>query len=125
VDFKQEGFEWIDFSDADQSVLSFIRRAEDPEDFLVFVCNFTPVPRYKYMVGVPEPGFYREVLNSDSAIYGGSDMGNLGGVETVDDSVHGRPCSLEITLPPLSVLIFKPETGGQADRLAERYARLQ
>jgi len=109
VDFKQEGFEWIDFSDAEQSVLSFIRRAAVPGDFLVFVCNFTPVPRYKYMVGVPEPGFYREVLNSDSAMYGGSDVGNLGGVEAVDDTVHGRPYSLEITLPPLGVLIFKPE----------------
>ncbi len=109
VDFRQEGFEWIDFSDAEQSVLSFIRRAADPEDFLVFVCNFTPVPRYRYLVGVPEPGYYREILNSDSAIYGGSDVGNLGGVEAVDDTVHGRPYSLEVTLPPLGVIVFKPE----------------
>jgi 1,4-alpha-glucan branching enzyme len=79
------------------------------DNFLIFVCNFTPVPRENYLIGVPEKCFYREVLNSDSLIYGGSNMGNLGGVMAVENPVHGRPYSIEITLPPLSVLIFKPE----------------
>ncbi len=109
VDYHHSGFEWIDFSDAEQSIVSFIRRAKKRENFLVFVCNFTPVPRQRYRIGVPEPGFYREVLNSDSEIYGGSNMGNLGGVEAVPNPIHGRPFSLELTLPPLSVLIFKRE----------------
>ncbi len=111
VDFRQEGFEWIDFSDAEQSVISFIRRAESPDNFIVCLCNFTPVPRYKYKVGVPEGGYYREILNSDSAVYGGSNMGNLGGVEAEEEAVHGRPYSLTLTLPPLSVLMLKPEPG--------------
>ncbi len=109
VDFHHDGFEWIDFSDAQQSIISFMRKARMSDNFLIFVCNFTPVPRENYLIGVPEKCFYREVLNSDSSIYGGSNMGNLGGVIAVENPVHGRPYSIEITLPPLSVLIFKPE----------------
>ncbi|MEW5746736.1 MAG: 1,4-alpha-glucan branching protein GlgB [Nitrospirota bacterium] len=103
------GFEWIDFHDHDNSVLSFIRRAKDPDDFLVFVFNLTPVPRPGYRIGVPRPGYYQELLNSDSTYYGGSDMGNGGGVTAEEISSHERfPCSLNLTLPPLSALIFKP-----------------
>ncbi len=106
-DFEHEGFEWIDFSDVEESIISFIRRGYNNENFLVFVFNFTPVPRHTYLVGVPEPGFYREILNSDSELYGGSNVGNLGGVEAIPNPIHGRPFSINIALPPLSVLIFK------------------
>lgn len=109
VDFNHDGFEWIDFSDAQQSIVAFMRKARVDDNFLIFVCNFTPVPRENYLIGVPEKCFYREVLNSDSSIYGGSNMGNLGGLMAQENPVHGRPYSIEITLPPLGVLIFKPE----------------
>jgi 1,4-alpha-glucan branching enzyme len=108
VDFNNRGFEWIDFSDYERSIVSFIRKAKDPDDFLVFVFNFTPVPRYNYRVGVPKWGFYREILNSDSALYWGSNMGNLGGRHTEPVPWHGRPCSLSLDLPPLGGLVLKP-----------------
>ncbi len=106
-DFDRSGFEWIDFHDHEQSVFSFLRRADDGS-FLVFVCNFTPVTRHHYTVGVPESGDYREVLNSDAALYGGSNAGNLGGVSANPEPSHGRPFSLTVTLPPLSTLVFNP-----------------
>ncbi|MGC8794686.1 MAG: alpha amylase C-terminal domain-containing protein, partial [Bryobacteraceae bacterium] len=109
VDYHWSGFEWIDFHDVDHSVISFIRRAEDPEDFLVFCCNFTPVPRQGYRFGVPEAGFYREVLNSDAARYGGSDLHNRPGVEAEAVPWHGRPFSIVVTLPPLAVVVFQPD----------------
>jgi 1,4-alpha-glucan branching enzyme len=109
VDFDQRGFEWIDFNDHENSILSFIRRPENSNDVLLIVCNFTPVPRYGYRVGVPNKGFYKELINSDSQAYGGSGMGNFGGIETDDISMHFRPYSVNLTLPPLSVLIFKLE----------------
>ncbi|MEO0249704.1 MAG: alpha amylase C-terminal domain-containing protein, partial [candidate division WOR-3 bacterium] len=109
VDFTHEGFEWIDFGDTDNNVVSFIRRAKHKEDMLVFVFNFTPVPRYGYRVGVPRPGFYREILNSDAAAYWGSNLGNAGGVFADPVSWHGRPWSLSLTLPPLGALALKPE----------------
>jgi len=107
VDFDHKGFEWIDISDVEKSVISFLRRAEDPNDFLVFACNFTPVAREKYSVGVPNAGYYREILNSDSAQYGGSNMGNLEGVMSTTTKSHGRPNSIIITLPPLAVVAFQ------------------
>jgi len=108
-DFEHAGFEWIDFSDADTSIISFLRRAGNQEDCLVVVCNFTPVPREQYRIGVPRAGFYREVLNSDSEMYGGSNMGNLGGVHSEQAAWHGRNHSISVTVPPLSCMIFKPE----------------
>lgn len=108
VDFHHEGFEWIDFHDADNSMISYVRHAKDRRDHIVVVCNFTPVPHHGYRVGVPEAGFYREILNSDSRLYGGSDLGNAGGLQADPVPCHGRPCSLNITVPPLSVLYFKP-----------------
>lgn len=108
IDFEWAGFEWIDFHDADNSVLSFLRRGKNPEDIVIFVCNFTPVPRKSYKIGMPRPGFYRELLNSDSEVYGGSNMGNSGGVWTSPLEWQGKPYSVELTLPPLSVIILKP-----------------
>lgn len=107
LDCRHEGFEWIDCNDAENSVISFIRKSKDPDDFLVFVLNFTPVPRFGYRVGVPREGFYEEILNSDSELYWGSNLGNLGGVWAEAIPSHGRPFSLSLVLPPLSCCIFK------------------
>jgi 1,4-alpha-glucan branching enzyme len=111
VDFDWHGFEWIDCNDTDSSVLSFLRRAKDPENFLVVVTNFTPVVREAYRVGVPAPGFYREVLNTDAGVYGGSNVGNRGGVQAEPVPWLGRPYSLNLRLPPLGALFFKPQHG--------------
>jgi 1,4-alpha-glucan branching enzyme len=109
VDFEWQGFEWIDFHDADSSVLAFLRHARDPRNHLVVVCNFTPVARAGYRIGVPEPRFYREVLNTDDAKYGGSGVTNALGRQAVPAPWQNQPCHLEITLPPLAVAVFKPE----------------
>jgi 1,4-alpha-glucan branching enzyme len=108
VDFDWTGFQWIDFSDADSSVIAFVRRAKDGE-FVVCVGNFTPAPRERYRIGVPAGGWYRELLNSDSAVYWGSNMGNGGGVQAEAIPWHGQPYSISLTLPPLSFLILKPQ----------------
>ncbi|HUN23299.1 MAG TPA: 1,4-alpha-glucan branching protein GlgB [Anaerolineales bacterium] len=107
VDFESRGFEWIDHNDGDNSVISYLRYAHDRNDFVVVVCNFTPVPRFGYRIGVPKGGFYREILNSDSAVYGGSNLGNQGGVQAHEYGWQGRSHSLEITLPPLATVAFK------------------
>ncbi len=109
VEFEWPGFEWLEVHDSDASVLAFIRRARQPEDFLVIVCNFTPVTREDYRVGVPERCFYREALNTDSSFYGGSNVGNDGGAPADPVPWNDRQFSLKLTLPPLSVLIFKPK----------------
>jgi 1,4-alpha-glucan branching enzyme len=101
------GFEWVDFRDSDSTVASFIRRGKDPEQMIMFVFNFTPVPRYGYRLGVPRPGFWRELLNSDSMIYGGSDVGLGGGIHSEQIESHGRSQSLSLTLPPLGFLALK------------------
>ncbi len=108
VDYHWTGFEWVDIHDVEGSVISFLRRAESSDDFVLFVCNFTPLPRQGYRIGVPEQGFYRELLNSDSELFGGSNVGNGGMVSTDDVPTHGRPFSLSLTLPPLAVLALKP-----------------
>ena len=106
-DFAQEGFEWIDCSDNRHSVGSFIRHDKDSDDFIVVVCNFTPQPHSHYRIGVPKEGFYTELFNSDARPYGGSNMGNLGGKWTDNWSLHSRPYSLDLCLPPLGVLMLK------------------
>jgi len=106
-DFSHQGFEWIDCNDADNSVVSFIRKAKDSDDFIVTVCNFTPQPHSDYWVGVPEPGFYAEILNSDAENYGGSNMGNMGGRWTGEWSHPRWSYYLDLCLPPLGVLILK------------------
>jgi len=107
TDFHYEGFEWLDFHDWENSIIAFIRRAEDPADFLIFCCNFTPVPRQGYEFGVPAEGFYEEVLNTDSELFGGSNMGNGGLVSSRPIPRHNRPNSIAVTLPPLAVVVFK------------------
>jgi 1,4-alpha-glucan branching enzyme len=107
MDCHPAGFEWIDCDDADSSTVTLIRKGKSTSTIILVICNFTPVPRYSYRIGSPRSGFWQEILNSDAGEYGGSNMGNLGGVETVPVPLHGRPYSLTITLPPLSVSFFK------------------
>ena len=106
-DFDPSGFEWIDANDSESSVFSFVRYAADRREAVVGVFNFTPVIREAYRVGVPSPGYYRELLNSDAAVYGGTNRGNAGGVSTEDVPWHWRPCSLRLTVPPLGALFLK------------------
>ncbi len=108
VDYDWTGFQWIDLHDSDHSTLTYFRRAKDPSDIVVCALNLTPVPREAYRMGVPTAGYYRELLNSDSEAYGGSNMGNAGGVQAEDTPWHGQPCSMVITLPPLAAVFFKP-----------------
>ncbi|MEO8536903.1 MAG: alpha amylase C-terminal domain-containing protein, partial [Betaproteobacteria bacterium] len=107
LDFAQPGFEWIDASDATSSVIAFLRRPRRGAPVLV-VCNFTPAPRHNYVLGVPSGGFWREAINSDAVVYGGSGMGNLGGVASAPTASHGRFHSLTLTLPPLATMLFTP-----------------
>lgn len=109
VDFDYHGFEWLDFSDSESSVISFVRRSKNPEDYLVFVYNLTPVPRLGYRVGVPEQTGYKEIMNSDSELYWGSNVGNAGFV--VSDSVPFLhwPCSISLNMPPLGMVVLKPD----------------
>jgi 1,4-alpha-glucan branching enzyme len=107
VDFHHSGFEWVDFHDGQNSIIAFLRRGHDPNDFILVCCNFTPVPRQGYEFGVPEEGFYQEILNTDSELFGGSNMGNGGCVSSQAVPKHNRPHSIAVTLPPLSVVAFK------------------
>ncbi|MFH1078916.1 MAG: alpha amylase C-terminal domain-containing protein, partial [Pseudomonadota bacterium] len=106
-DFEPEGFQWIDFKDGEKSIISFARKGKTTEDVVIVVCNFTPVPRYNYRIGVPHGGFWREVLNSDAKHYGGSGQGNMGGVEATPVPYHGGQHSLSLVLPPLGLVVFK------------------
>jgi 1,4-alpha-glucan branching enzyme len=109
LDCDPAGFEWIDANDADESVISFMRKAKSVRDTIVVVCNFTPVPRTNYRVGVPCEGYWREILNSDAQEHGGSGQGNLGGLEANPVPWHNRAFSLNLTLPPLGVVYLKHE----------------
>ena len=111
VDFSHEGFEWADCSDSEASVIAFLRKPRQGAPVLV-VCNFTPLPRANYVLGVPRAGFWRELRNSDSRHYGGAGWGNLGGVEAAPVGAHGRPYSLSLTLPPLGTLYLKSDAHG-------------
>ncbi len=108
LDCEAEGFAWLDCHDQDDSVLSFLRRSADGSDAAVVVCNFTPIARQNYRVGVPFPGAYHEILNTDSTYYGGSDVGNAGCVEAEPVPAQGQPHSVSLTLPPLATLILRP-----------------
>ncbi|KJU81857.1 1,4-alpha-glucan branching enzyme [Candidatus Magnetobacterium bavaricum] len=108
VDFDHQGFEWIDFGDYANSIVSFIRKAKDPDDFIVCVFNFTPVSRTNYRVGVPKGGFYKELLNSDSERFWGSNVGNWGGFNADDVWWQGKPFSLNLNIPPLGAVFMKP-----------------
>ena len=108
LDAEGAGFEWIDANDSAQSVLTFLRRGRSEEDVILVGCNFTPIPRPNYLVGVPRGATWREILNSDASVYGGSGWGNLGGLDSLPISVHGRPRALNLTLPPLSCVFLEP-----------------
>jgi 1,4-alpha-glucan branching enzyme len=108
LDFDGRGFEWIDCHDYELSILSYIRRAKDPQDYLVIACNFTPEPRDDYLLGVPERCWYEEVFNSDSQYYAGSNVGNGPGLMAEELSAHGRPASIKLHLPPLATVVLKP-----------------
>ena len=109
IDFDWDGFQWIDFSDSNNSVIAYLRKARNPGEAILCVCNFTPVPRYGYRLGVPEAGWYRELINTDGIAYGGSNIGNGGGLHADKTPSHGFSYSLTMTLPPLSVLLLKRE----------------
>ena len=108
-DFDPQGFEWVDCNDAQQSTLTWLRN-DGQGDRVLIACNFTPVPRLGYQVGVPSAGFWRELLNSDAKIYGGSGRGNLGGVQTSGIPWHGQPDSITIQLPPLACVMFTAQS---------------
>ena len=107
VDFDPQGFEWVDSMSRDMSVLGYIRRAKDPSDFVLVVCNFTPATHSEYRMGVPEPGFYREIFNSDSEFYEGSNVGNGEGIQAEQIEAQGREWSIKLSLPPLGVTVLK------------------
>ena len=108
IDYDPSGFEWIDFRDTDSNIVSFIRRGKASDQILVFVFNFTPVPRMDYRIGAPHPGFYKELINSDSTVYGGSNIGMGGGIKAESRPWHGQPYSFSLHLPPLGMLVLKP-----------------
>jgi 1,4-alpha-glucan branching enzyme len=109
-DFDESGFQWIDCNDT-SGVVSFIRRGDNPDEFAIVVCNFAPVLRGNYRIGVPAAGFYRELLNTDAVEFWGSGQGNLGGKWSEEVSYHQQPYSVNLCLPPLSTLILKRQEG--------------
>jgi 1,4-alpha-glucan branching enzyme len=112
LDMSPDGFEWIDCCDTENSIVSLMRRSKSkPEEVVVVVLNFTPQPRYNYQIGVPRAGHWREALNSDATLYGGSGQGNMGGLDAVPIPMHGRRWSVTLTLPPLGAvfLVSAPE----------------
>jgi 1,4-alpha-glucan branching enzyme len=114
-----EGFEWIDCCDTENSVVSLMRRSKSrPDELVVVAMNFTPQPRHNYQIGVPRNGHWREVLNSDAPLYGGSGQGNMGGVDAAPIPLHGRRWSVTVTIPPLGAvfLVSSAETAEAAER---------
>jgi len=109
--FNPDGFYWVDFKDWEQSIISFVRRSADGSESILCILNFTPVPRENYRVGVPEGGYWEEILNSDSEDFGGSGMGNFGGVDAVPFPAHEQPASICVSVPPLSLVAFKKRHG--------------
>jgi len=109
-DNDPQGFEWVDCNDAPASIISLLRKGNSANDAVLIACNFTPVPRVGYKVGVPSGGYWKEILNSDAREYGGSGVGNMGGAEALNESVHGRRYSLRLTLPPLGAVFLKRGT---------------
>jgi 1,4-alpha-glucan branching enzyme len=109
LDNDPAGFEWIDCNDSAASTISLLRKGRSSKENIVVIGNFTPVPRLAYRIGVPSGGYWRELVNSDSQEYGGSNVGNAGGVQAEAIPAHGRPYSLSLILPPLAVLFLKAE----------------
>ena len=108
-DYHTDGFFWVDCADHEHSILSFVRQTQDGGATVLVVLNLTPIPRLQYRVGLPKAGFWKEILNSDSELYGGSNMGNMGGVSSENYAVQGQPFSGLLTLPPMSVSAFRFE----------------
>jgi 1,4-alpha-glucan branching enzyme len=108
-DFNPDGFAWVDFRDTESSIICYLRYSTDRKHMTLVVCNFTPMPRNNYRVGVPKAGFWKEALNSDAHIYGGSGWGNLGGVDSKPVASHGHYDSISLNIPPLSVMYLTPE----------------
>jgi 1,4-alpha-glucan branching enzyme len=116
LDMDPSGFEWIDCCDTENSVLSLMRRSKTkPDEILVAALSFTPIPRHNYQMGLPRGGHWREVLNSDATIYGGSGQGNMGGVDAMPVPLHGRKWSAAITLPPLGAVFLLSEAEAEAE----------
>jgi 1,4-alpha-glucan branching enzyme len=113
LDFEGGGFEWVDCMNRDESILVYLRRSADGSEPVLVCCNFTPVVRQQYAVGVPEPGHYRELFNSDAACYGGSNVGNPLGIDAKEKPAQERPFSLRVTLPPLSIVVLKRDASVQ------------
>jgi 1,4-alpha-glucan branching enzyme len=109
-DFSGEGFEWIDCMNAHDSTLIYVRKGRDDAPMILVCCNFTPVVRHGYRVGVPQAGFWKEIFNSDSSAYGGSNLGNFPGAHSLGEGHHGRPDSISVCLPPLATTIFRLES---------------
>ena len=110
LDTSGDGFEWIDCCDTENSIVSLIRKSRsNPDQSVIVALNFTPIPRHNYMVGVPAGGPWREILNSDAPLYGGSGQGNMGGVEAAPIPLHGRRWSVNLTLPPLGAVFLMNE----------------
>lgn len=120
VDFRWEGFQWIDCHNWEESTLSYIRRGKDPNSYLVIALNFTPVPRWEHRIGVPEVCEFEEIFNSDAEIYGGGNIGNCGRAVSEPIPWHGFPASMKIVLPPLAGVIFKPRRDRPSNTLAEK-----
>jgi 1,4-alpha-glucan branching enzyme len=112
LDCEPAGFEWIEANARDDSLLTFLRRGHTADDLAIVACNFTPVVREQTRIGVPEPGFYRERLNTDSTFYNGSNVGNGGGLQAEPVPWNGRPYSIAVTLPPLATVFFTLESAG-------------
>ncbi|NLK96879.1 MAG: 1,4-alpha-glucan branching enzyme, partial [Epulopiscium sp.] len=106
-DFSGEGFEWINASDANSSMVSFIRKGKNPKDTLIFVCNFTPVPHFQHRIGVPAKGKYKEIFNSDHSKYGGSNVLNEGIISADHREWDGREYSIGLKVPPLGMTVLK------------------
>jgi 1,4-alpha-glucan branching enzyme len=117
-DCDGQGFAWIDCNDSEHGVLSFLRTGRSTDDLILVVGNFTPVVRRNYRIGVPRGGYWRELLNSDADVYGGSQQGNLGGVEASPAAHHGQFHSLNLVLPPLAVVLLKNESGSSQEVLS-------
>ncbi len=107
IDFEGEGFEWIDFHDTDNSIISFMRKSKEQKEIMVCICNFTPVVHHNYRIGVPQPGYYKEILNTDSEMYWGSNVGNMGGASSMDYAWQGFNYSVEISVPPLAAVYLR------------------
>jgi 1,4-alpha-glucan branching enzyme len=111
LDMSAEGFEWVDCCDSENSVVSLMRRSKSrPDELVVAVMNFTPQPRHNYQVGMPRGGRWREILNSDATLYGGSGQGNMGKLNAVPIPLHGRRWSVALTIPPLGAVFLVSQT---------------